>query len=1196
MPRTIPWLLLLLGACAPQAGASPVTAPHPPASAPPPAPASLSSLGEGDHVQGFVARALYVDDDGTPRGARFVHERTRLVFDYLVIESAPQAYLYATTYPTSDGGAPHTQEHLLLGKGNKGRWLGNYDHVMLATWSAATWQYRTGYHFKTAAGTSAFWGILRTQLDALLHPDYSDEEIRREVRNFGVGKRPDGTLGLDEKGTVYNEMVRTYEAPATLGWDALGRLVYGADHPLALSSGGTPEGIRALTPADIRAFHDAHYQLANMGMIGAFPSSVALPEVLARVGATLDALAPGKDERRYLTESDLPPPHGAPEGTVRVVEYPYATPDQPSPAILAWPATRHLDAGERTAMEAFLAAFAGGESSTMYDALVDRKTRVLDVGATSVWAYSNDDPGQAVFLGVESVSATHTDEATLRAIRDLTLAKLRAVAALPDGSPELAAFDERMKARLLDGERRLDKALDTPPGFGDRGASDFWIRHLTEVGHDTGFRKSLDQKAAYDHAMALATSRSNPWRERIAAWGLLETPYGVMTRASPELRRHLDAARDARVAAETARLEATYGTTDAQEALRRREAEIARATAEIARAESTVPMPPFVSDPPMTLDDSLAYRTTSVAGVPVVASTFESMKSSSVGLVLRVEGVAPADLPYLALLPSLLRDVGLVRDGVPIPYDAMDDRLRREVLALDVGYDTSFATGRVELAVTGSGADVDETRRALGWMRDVLASPDWRPENLPRLRDVVGRAAASLRDVMSGPEEGWAFSSAEAYRRQDSPLLAHTASFLTRAHDAFRLSWMLEGADAPLSRYLASLGSAGKKLDRAGLRELAQALARIDGKGAHDHETPARVEPWLAAGRVLGATSRARAARAGRELAQLLGELPDASLASDWADLCATMAHGAARDPREAVDGLRRALAAIVHAGGARVWMVGSSRSQEALASDLQRLLGGLPAGSPVAVTYPEGSPVTDRARARGATVFDARVASLVDPSTANGALVDSAPTAGFDETSRSGLVDFLAANVFSGSGAHSFYKRIWGAALAYSGYIAVSPRTGRMHVYSDRCADLPALMSFIDGEVRAAPADARFVDYAVANTFGARTGAAFEDRAASMARDLAEGVTPERVRGFRERLLAMRSTPGLAEAIHARLVPVYAAVAPSLAPPGAPVPPGALWFAIGPEAQLARYNQALRAARGQPLSVLRLYPRDFWL
>ena len=43
-------------------------------------------------------------------------------------------------------------------------------------------------------------------MDALLYPDYSDEEIRREVRNFGVDEDPqDGSLRLEEKGTVYNE-------------------------------------------------------------------------------------------------------------------------------------------------------------------------------------------------------------------------------------------------------------------------------------------------------------------------------------------------------------------------------------------------------------------------------------------------------------------------------------------------------------------------------------------------------------------------------------------------------------------------------------------------------------------------------------------------------------------------------------------------------------------------------------------------------------------------------------------------------------------------------------------------------------------------------------------------------------------------------------------------------------------------------
>ena len=40
---------------------------------------------------------------------------------YLRIESAPQGFIWVNTYPTSDKGEPHTQEHLLLGKGDRGR-------------------------------------------------------------------------------------------------------------------------------------------------------------------------------------------------------------------------------------------------------------------------------------------------------------------------------------------------------------------------------------------------------------------------------------------------------------------------------------------------------------------------------------------------------------------------------------------------------------------------------------------------------------------------------------------------------------------------------------------------------------------------------------------------------------------------------------------------------------------------------------------------------------------------------------------------------------------------------------------------------------------------------------------------------------------------------------------------------------------
>lgn len=1155
---------------------------------------TLLGLAPGQEVQGFVPSAVYVGDEDHPRGARLVHARTGFVLDYLQIESAPQAFIHVTTYPTSDMGEPHTQEHLLLGKGNKGRFLGNAEHVGLASSSAFTAQYRTAYHFHTTAGADGFWGLLRTELDTLLHPDYSDEEIRREVRDFGVTSGRGGGLVLDEKGTVYNEMVQSAEEPSRSGWWALSRLLYGPAHPLALVSGGTPEGIRELTPADIRRFHAAHYQLGNMGMVAAFSASVSLATVLERVGETLDALAgEASPAPRFATERDLPPPRGADPGALRIVEYPHGSADHPGPAMLAWPATRALDVGERLVLEVFLGAFASGKGSTLYKALVDRKTRVLDVGATSVWSHVGNDQGQPAYVGLESVSAAHADEASLRRVREVVLAELRAIAALPDGSPELAAFGERVRARIVEGRRYLDKFLDTPPGFGERGTGETWLSHLDDVNRASTFRRSLTQADLFDRALAIAASPRNPWRDRIQAWGLSGEPYGVVTRPSPALRARLDEDRAARVRKEIARLVAAHGARDADEALRLRRDEIARASEEIARATASVPMPPFVSDPPMTPDDLLAFRVEARRGIPVVASTFETMKSATVGLALRLDVVPEEALPLLAILPSLIEDVGVIRDGVAIPYDEVQDRLRREVLHLDARFDLSFSEGRVELVLEASGNDVEETRRALGWMRDMLASPSFRPENLARLRDVVKERAAALHDVMSGREEHWVERAASAYWRQDRPLLAHTGSALTRAHDAHRLSWMLEaGADAKgVAPFLEKL--AGAKGDRASLARLAAALGAA-GEADRGAKLPRAHAAYVGAARALPPAARARAVKAGRDLGQLLGDVPDASLAADWAYLCRQMARDVERPLAGTLDALGRTLRAVRHASNARAWIVGSSRHQEAVRDDLDRLLASLDPAPAPRIAYASRPRVLERARARGAPAADAAFVALVNPSLANGALVNATSTAKLDETREEALVDHLAVDVFGGTGGHSFYKRIWGAGVAYSGYVSSSARSGRMTLYSDRCASLPELLRFVEGEVRRAPADPRFVDYAVARAFGSRVAESYEARARAMAADLADGATPERHRAFRGRLLALRGKAGLAEAIHARLVPVFAPIIPSLHASGA-APAETVLFAVGPEGRLAAYERELRAARGQGASMLRLFPRDFW-
>jgi hypothetical protein len=509
-----------------------------------------------------------------------------------------------------------------------------------------------------------------------------------------------------------------------------------------------------------------------------------------------------------------------------------------------------------------------------------------------------------------------------------------------------------------------------------------------------------------------------------------------------------------------------------------------------------------------------------------------------------------------------------VKNGVAIPYDEVRDRLRREILDASVYFSSSFSTGRAEIVFEASGNDVDESRRALEWMGDFLTHADLRVENLPRIQDVVAKKTAELGDVMAGPEEHWVESVEEAYWRQGWPLLLHTGSFLTRTHDAHRLAWQLEAPAPELSAFLESLAGAAKGQTRASLAK-----------------------------RALGLSSDPRppVAKAGRDLGRLLGDIPDASLAADWAALCREMKTESERGgPAAALDAVKRVLSLVRHVGNARAWIVSSKASEQALRPDLEKLFATLDR-APVAPVASSSAPhVLDRARARGAKVPDPSWVALVNPNTANAAYTASAKLAPYDDASDDAMNLFLATNVPSGTGAHGLYKRIWGAGLAYSGYAWASPRYGRYELYSDRCADLASLLRFVEAEVRGLPADPRWVEYAAARAFGARVADTYETRGRARAVDLAEGFPPERVRAFRERVLAARHRAGVSEAVHAGVVPAYEVLLPT-GDAAAGARAEALRVLVAPEAQVAAVERALQAARGQEGGIVRLYPRDFW-
>jgi hypothetical protein len=95
--------------------------------------------------------------------------------------------------------------------------------------------------------------------------------------------------------------------------------------------------------------------------------------------------------------------------------------------------------------------------------------------------------------------------------------------------------------------------------------------------------------------------------------------------------------------------------------------------------------------------------------------------------------------------------VGVIENGKPVSDEQMTERLRREILSLNANVSANYRNGRAELVVRGAGNDAAEARRALEWMSLVLYHPDWRSENLGRIRDLVDQTLGQLRNTMQMP-------------------------------------------------------------------------------------------------------------------------------------------------------------------------------------------------------------------------------------------------------------------------------------------------------------------------------------------------------------------------------------------------------------------------------------------------------------
>jgi len=1135
----------------------------------------------------FVLLYEYGDAGGRRMGGRWRHARTAFTLDLLAIPSVPQGFFWVKTPPRSERGEAHACEHLLLGKGSKGRAVAALEEMTLSASSAWTGQLSTAYHFHTLAGAEGFRRSLGARLDALLHPDFSDVELRREVAELAVvEERGTGRLALEEQGTLLAELTSSSESPSTPLWTGIAELLYGPGHPQALNAGGRPEALWSLTPAALRAFHAECYRPAGMGLVASLPPTIAPERALDWLGEILARVWPGPDatETPGIQGHRLPPaaPQTAP-GTLALRPYASMSAASPGQAVFAWPARLDLDPSEILSAELFLDTLAGGPGSPLYADLVASQSRRLNTGASAVYGYHSDEPGHPLMIGLAGLNPEGLTEERLAAIRALIVERIAAVQAWRDGDPALLAFDRDAASRLAARAKELRQALDQPPQFGfRRGQADYWEGLIGLVERLPGERRSLvlaEPRAAL--AAELATG-ANGWRAAIERWGLLaELPRGLAVRPEPALLQAAAKAKQARLAAATAAL-AAEAAGELQRALARRRDAAARESAALAAAAAADPIPEFLREPPLGLDEELVYEERSLqGGVPLVVSRFESLGTATLGLAFRLDVLPESRLHLLPLLPDLLTQAGLTLAGERLDTAAMQERLRHELSAFNASFEHSPETGRCELVLRASAAGEVERGRLLVWLDAALRQPRLDRENLPRLRDLAAQEFSRLRTRMQAAEETWVQEPALAWRLQSDPLQLSVGCFLTALHHGFRLLWLL--ADP------------GDERDAAALADFVDALAGLPGERAGVAEACRRA-PALAPAASPAAYDLAAEIQAG--LGALLPDLPAACLAEDWTQLCAGLRADLLASPEAALAALAESLAALLSADNCRAFLVANEADGEALLPALESWVGRLAPGPSRRTRYGARPRLRERLRERRPDGEAPRFVGLLDPSARTGTLLFSARLAAPWSSDRESALDALTAQLYAGGGGHSLFMRTWSAGLAYSNGVRFRARSGLLSYYAERCPDVAETLRFAAAVLREGALDAARVRYALAVAFNqSRAAGAYEQRGEAMAADLADGVAPERVRAYRRALLALRDAPDLAAALAARLPAVYGSALPGLGRPLADGREG-VFFLIGPEAQFAALEALLaaEAAPGAPPGVERLYPREFWL
>ncbi len=1108
----------------------------------------------------FTLQRLYDGAAGEARGARFLHA-SGLPVDVLIFPSAPRLSIIARTLPVSDKGESHTGEHLLLGKGRTGRFLNTLVEMRLGEYAAETHPELTCYHFRAPVGPSEFFELTRAMLTALLKPDFTDEEIRREVAHVEPVAGPGGKLHLEEKGTVYNEMASRVQDPVSVRWQTIRTLAYGAGHPLAREVGGLPAGIRRLTPAELRRFHAAHYHIGpNMGLVAVIPPDWVLADFLAQLDAALTEVEPEPPRARPVV---VPPARPTRTPRIAIGKFPSANRSAPQVAVLAWPPLQRPSLRDEFRITLLLSVLGGGETSLLHRDLVDGKTAVLDTGATAVGTYLDDGPLPIPSLSLAGMRPDSIRLPLLRRLRDTVEKRIRWLSGLPAGNPELAEIARRARS-LLSGQRRsVLKSLDDAPGFGDYNAAASWHRYLDTLAREGGARAPLLPEAIFTELLRDLDSGQNLWRPIAQRAGLLGHPHLSAALPDPALLARERKARETRLRAHLRAVKTRFRLRGDDTALARLKKEFDAATGAIEKRNAEVKLPAFLAHPPMARDDA-PFAQEKLGTVPVIRTHFDATVFTDVSVAFDLGDIPEGDRELLPLLSSLDSLGVTTRQGEVLDYATTEERVRASVYSVGLGLGFNPRTRRAELYLGGSASSTQEIARLAEWMETFLERPRVDPSVRARLVDVVRGRLQGLRGLFQQDAEDWAGSIANALDYQDDPLYFAASSPFTVLYHLSRLRWRLEDPGPEARAALeGSLAEVAAKLGPGDRVAVARHLAGLHGD-------------------------------LGEQLRFELDHLPPDTWRADLARLVREIRADLASGPDELIGRLRGLLGRIRARGNARVQVTSSSANAGVALRAIDPMLAALPAGEAAHPRKAGPRWVEQRLRERYRDQPIGPHLALVLESATNGGVAVRVPGPDYREPIRDNALDMLALGLFAGAGPSSLFMSTWAAGLAYSNGMYGDLVRGRVGYQAYRCPDPVQTLKFAASFARSVKVEPALVQASLANAFGDYGGASgYAARGARIASDLIDGLAPNLVRAFKTQLLEAARAPGTVEALTAR---IPALLGRMLVGAGGKVAADkrALALVTGPPSLLDRYEQFLRDS-GEATVLPRLYPRDFW-